>query len=272
MVELSVCIVAYGQTADDHVRLTESLGRAIDLWGGSAEVLVGDCSVEAVRVEEAARENLGHSEGSNRLARWARGDVLLFLNPDVHVAPSSLRELFGGMEKGGFDAVDARQIPLEHPKWFSPRTGRTSWTSGACLLVDRRAFEEVGGFDAEFFWSYVNDVDISWRIRSRGGTLGHVASSVIFHDKRLSSEAQLTASAHETEFGTLGRLNLASRFGRPDIVRETVAWVRAHGSPAHHLGVDRFESQVAQGRLPAPIDFDEVRREFIAGNYGRMRF
>lgn len=41
------------------------------------------------------------------------------------------------------------------------------WLSGACLLVSRSAFDQIGGFDAEFFM-YFEDVDLGYRLGKLG--------------------------------------------------------------------------------------------------------
>jgi hypothetical protein len=45
--------------------------------------------------------------------------------------------------------------------------GPVDWISGACMLVRRQAFEQVGGFD-ESYWMYWEDADICRRLKAQG--------------------------------------------------------------------------------------------------------
>lgn len=51
--------------------------------------------------------------------------------------------------------------------WDPERRRRVDWAHGAFLLVRRRAFAEVGGFDPRL-WMYAEDLDLCWRLRRAG--------------------------------------------------------------------------------------------------------
>lgn len=112
-----------------------------------------------------------------------------------------------------FGAVEARQVPLEHPKGFNPETWETAWVSGACCLVNAGAFAAVGGFDETFFL-YCEDVDLVWRLRA-GRPLYYCADTFITHSKRLINRRP-RISAAERYHGRLGLLLLHPEF--PDML------------------------------------------------------
>ena len=61
------------------------------------------------------------------------------------------------------------------------------WVSGACFLVRRSAFEQVGGFDESYFM-YAEDVDLCWRLGRRGWRVLYLPSAEVTHLQGVSTE------------------------------------------------------------------------------------
>lgn len=64
---------------------------------------------------------------------------------------------------------------------------RVDWISGTAMLVRRKAFEVVGGFDESYFM-YVEDVDLCWRLARQGWKVAVASDAVVRHFVGGSSE------------------------------------------------------------------------------------
>ena len=114
--------------------------------------------------------------------------------------------------------VEARQIPLEHPKKFDPVDGSTSWASGACMMIRAELLQQIGGFDGDSFFMYCDDVDFSWRARLAGYQVIHQPSARVFHDKRIQVDGRLVVSDAERYYSAEAALLMAWKYSRPDLV------------------------------------------------------
>ena len=54
------------------------------------------------------------------------------------------------------------------------------WASGACFLVRTDAWLEVGGLDEDFF-AHMEEIDLCWRLRNRGMTVGVTSKCHVYH-------------------------------------------------------------------------------------------
>jgi Glycosyl transferase family 21 len=215
--------------------------------------------------------NLGSSGGQNRLAEAAECDLLMVLNPDTYPSPPALTELARCFAVATVAIAEARQFPLEHPKAFDALTGETGWASGACMMVRTDVFRAMGGFDAEHFLLHCDDVDFSWRVRAAGYKIVHAPSAAIFHDKRPRLAEAWPAPPSEQYHAVLGRLMLATRWDRPDIVESTISHVEANGTETARHAVEEFCERARRGRTPS-VASDPSVAEFVAGEYAPHRF
>ena len=79
---------------------------------------------------------------------------------------------------------------------------QVSAVTGACMLVDRAAYEAVGGMDAEAFAVAFNDVDLCLRLGSRGWRIVFCPEAVLVHHESASRGTDLVGPARrrfETE-------------------------------------------------------------------------
>lgn len=174
-----------------------------------------DATVEAARAVPGTQvlanpDNRGFAAAANQGARAARGDLLLFLNPDVQAQPGALAALqataantsAGALAGRLLDSTGATQVGFTFRRlptlatalaetlllnrvWpgnpFNcryrcvdfdyERPAEIEQPAGACLLVKRRAWESLGGFDPRFFPLWFEDVDLCRRLRQAGWTI-----------------------------------------------------------------------------------------------------
>jgi len=164
-------------------------------------------------------DNPGYGGGVNAgVATFSPGvEFFLVVNPDVVLDPGSLDELARVLESDdtigsvgpkirdhrGTVYPSARSIPslrvgIGHALLgdlvpSNPWTRKyhafedyevqreAGWLSGACVLVRRSAFENIGGFDDEFFM-YFEDVDLGYRLGQSGWRNVVVPTSTVQHE------------------------------------------------------------------------------------------
>ena len=54
------------------------------------------------------------------------------------------------------------------------------WSSGACMIVRKEAWEKCGGFDAGFF-AHMEEIDLCWRFNKAGYRVSFIPGSVVYH-------------------------------------------------------------------------------------------
>jgi GT2 family glycosyltransferase len=292
-----VQVVLYRHGAGGVATLVQSVNRSASLARaahplGPVTVLIGDSSPDPVltpgdvaHLEDAVggdREdtleyhvfgrNRGSAGGNNDLFSCAESELVLIINPDCYASPSLLARLCDGMRDPRVGIVEARQVPLEHPKDFDRRTGDTSWASGACMLIRREVIDHIGGFDEESFFLYCDDVDLSWRTRLAGYRVVYQPTACVFHDKRLDAHGQVVAGEAEVYYSAEASLMMAWKWSNPDLVEQLRSSLVASGTEPHRRAVEVFDDRRARDRLPSPIDPDGKVAQFSGGTYAPHRF
>ncbi len=126
--------------------------------------------------------NVGFGRAHNANAARGTAPLILVLNQDCVLEPGVLDRLLSCAARDPADiaAWELRQIPYEHPKGYDPVSLDTPWASGAALLLRRKAFEAVGGFEPRIFM-YGEDVDLSWRLRAKGWRVVYRPKLAVVH-------------------------------------------------------------------------------------------
>ena len=171
-----------------------------------------DATVQAARAVPGTQvlanaDKRGFAAAANQGAHAARGELLLFLNPDVQAQPGALAALrataantsAGALTGRLLDSTGATQVGFTFRRLPTLATALAEtlllnrvWPgnplnrryrcvdfdynqsaeieqpAGACLLVKRRAWESLGGFDPRFFPLWFEDVDLCRRLRQAG--------------------------------------------------------------------------------------------------------
>ncbi len=148
--------------------------------------------------------NLGFAKGVNLGVRHTRATFVMLLNPDAVIAAPDVDVMVQAARRDP-DSVFAPFIEQPSPQrivsagwmpttWrmFTHYSGvsrlgraarwlqghyllpdqvrrplRVEWATGACLLVSRRLWDQLGGLSERWFM-YAEDVEFCWRVRSSG--------------------------------------------------------------------------------------------------------
>ncbi|MDR3533227.1 MAG: glycosyltransferase family 2 protein [Rhodopila sp.] len=218
--------------------------------------------------------NLGSARGHNRLADQAvEGTHFLWVqNPDVLVSPRLFETVLEPFDRAGVGQVEAKQLPIEHPKDYDASTGETAWATTACVMIPLSLFRSINGFDADTFFLYCDDVDLSFRIREVGFRVLFQPAAVCFHDKRLSPSGGWLPTGAEHFYSAEAGLMMAHKWSRPDLVDQILGYFTKSDDPVLRRAAGGFLSRRAAGTLPEPRDPNHTVAEFHGHLYAKHRF
>ncbi len=249
-----------------------------------AEAVKGLPGVELTQ----GQENLGFSRGINGLARQGRAPYLLLLNPDCVLQEGFCRQALDYMEAhpqvgalgprvldpDGSVQGSARRFPSVLTGLFGRSTflsrllpGNAAtrrevlttggpqdrplpcdWVSGACVLVRREAFEQVGGMDEEYFLFW-EDADLCARLHRHGWEVVYHPGPSVVHQVGGSRRSNMPRSIWHFH-------------------RSALLWLHKHGSPAQRFLLPLWALLLA-GRLAVVMTVHLARLARLKLSAGR---
>jgi len=179
-----------------------------------------DGSADAVRQQFpnvkviASEENIGFAAGNNRAAAEAKGEFLLFLNPDTLVMSGAINQMRSFLESNArAGAVGCRLLNtdgtiqqsfwmrfpdirwllcralfLDKLLWRSSVTAavlldrpiRVGHLLGACLMMPSDVFRSLRGFNESYFL-YCEETDLCYRLWKNGYEVYYLPSGTVVH-------------------------------------------------------------------------------------------
>lgn len=156
-------------------------------------------------------KNLLFIKNCNHAAKAAKGKYIVFLNNDTQVQLNWLLPLVRCMETG--DDVGLAGSKLLYPDGSLQEAGGIMWSngkawnygngknpdapdyeyirevdyvSGAALIISKKLWEEIGGFDERYVPAYYEDADLAFEVRKRGKRVLYQPDSVVVHFEGIS--------------------------------------------------------------------------------------
>ena len=166
-------------------------------------------SVKILQLEK----NFGFAQGYNEVIKTLTHEFVVLINQDVAVTDNWLQPLLRAIESDEkIAAVQPRIRAHLQNEYFEyagaaggwiDRFGYTFcrgrifdviekdvnqydsemeifWASGACMLVRRNIYRDLGGLDADFF-AHMEEIDLCWRMKNAGYKIIYCPDSMVYH-------------------------------------------------------------------------------------------
>lgn len=157
--------------------------------------------------------NYGFADGYNKALALVDAEYYILLNSDVEVTDGWITPLLSFMDEnsnvvacqpklldfknkdffeyagaaGGF--IDRYGYPFCRGRLFDTvekdcgqydNACSVFWATGAAMMIRREDYWAVGGLDGRFF-AHMEEVDLCWRLKSRGGEIYCIPESKVYH-------------------------------------------------------------------------------------------
>lgn len=215
------------------------------------------------------RVNYGFGFANNQGVKAAAGEYLLIINPDAVVQEDTVREMVdfmrnhpdagaasckvlnanGTLQKScrrGFPTPWVAFTRISGLSTLFPRTklfGRYNLTylnpeedhevdaiGGSFMFIPRKVFEEVGGFDEDYFM-YGEDIDLCYKIKNAGYKIFYTPRTTVIHFK---GESTRRSNINQTyEFYRAMSVFVEKRYGAKTILSLTLGFAIVLNRLAH---------------------------------------
>jgi len=197
---VSIIIPAYNQWQYTYICLKSVLKNTA---GIDYEIIVAnDCSTDLTPVMLKKmdgimviknKSNLGFIKNCNNAATFTKGKYILFLNNDTYVLKDWLKTMVESAEKDGNIGIIGPNLisangKLQESGWIMGLDGwgqpigrgknpanyeynylrEVDCVTGACLLIKKDIFLEVGSFDEVYAPAYYDEFDLAFAVRKKG--------------------------------------------------------------------------------------------------------
>lgn len=175
----------------------------------SVEVLKKELNNFPVQYDlQLNNKNIGFAAGQNLLLKKTDSEYVLFLNQDIFLDKLCLARLIDFLDKNNCAGVSPRLMKWSFPDGFSAkvdscglkvcknrqvmdiadnRSGEVFGISGAAPMFRHSALKDVSFSDGsvfdESYSSYKEDVDLAFRLQSRGFSTFVVGEAIAYHDR-----------------------------------------------------------------------------------------
>ena len=157
--------------------------------------------------------NFGFAKGYNEALKQVDAAYLVLVNSDVEVTKHWLEPVVECFEKesntaiiqpkildfknkiyfeyagaaGGF--IDKYGYPFCRGRIFDTlekdngqynNNAEIFWASGACFFIRKKVFDDLNGFDEDFF-AHQEEIDLCWRAFNKNYTIKYISKSIVYH-------------------------------------------------------------------------------------------
>ena len=236
--------------------------------------------------------NYGFAGGYNKALEQIEADYYVLLNSDVEVTDNWLSPMLNFMNEnenvaacqpkirsyynrtsfehagasGGF--IDQYGFPfcrgrvfgvVEEDKGQYDDYIDVFWATGACLMVRSKVFWKVGSLDSEFF-AHMEEIDLCWRLKSRGYRVVCVPGSIVYH---IGGGTLHVDSPHKIYLNFRNNLLLLYKNLPTDLLRRTMFWRRIFDYSAAFQFILTGKFQNAKSIFRARSDYKKMLPDFL---------